>query len=235
MIDYREIGRKIRQARLSEKLSTHELGARMGYTHSAILGWENGRRQISIDDLLKVAKITGRDLAFFLGGVGSVPAPHTRLIRQNIAEIMGVKYIPVVGTVRAGKPILAVENIEDQVPVPETLAGKGETLFALRVKGDSMVQAGIGEGDLAIMRQQDHIDYPGQIALVLVNAEEGTLKRVCQSADGRWWLVAENPAYAPIAIVALEEARIMGVYVGLFKQVGIESPMPDFVPPSSSI
>lgn len=98
--------------------------------------------------------------------------------------------IPVVGVVAAGLPILAVENIEGYLPWDGD-----EDCFALRVKGDSMLNAGILPGDRIIVRPQQTADN-GDIVVALLE-EEATVKRLLRK-DGKVWLLPENPNYAPI-------------------------------------
>lgn len=107
--------------------------------------------------------------------------------------------IPIVGVVTAGVPILAVEQIEGYLPWDED----GEC-FALRVRGDSMIGAGILEGDLVIVRPQPTADN-GQIVVALLG-DEATVKRL-QRRDGHVWLMPENPAYSPIPG---DEAQLVG-------------------------
>lgn len=98
--------------------------------------------------------------------------------------------IPIVGMVQAGQPILAVENIEGYLPWDG-----GDGCFALRVRGDSMIEAGILPGDKLIVRPQPTADN-GDIVVALLE-EEATVKRL-QRKSGHVWLLPENPAYEPI-------------------------------------
>ena len=98
--------------------------------------------------------------------------------------------VPVVGMVTAGRPILAVENIEGYIP------WEGESgCFALRVRGESMIGAGILDGDTVVVRPQPDADN-GQIVVALLG-DEATVKRL-RRADGEVWLMPENPAFDPI-------------------------------------
>lgn len=102
----------------------------------------------------------------------------------------GVGMIPIVGVVRAGQPILAAERIEGAIP------WDGESgCFALRVKGDSMQNAGILQGDLVVVRPQQTAEH-GDIVVALLG-DEATVKRL-SLRDGKVWLLPENPNYAPI-------------------------------------
>lgn len=103
--------------------------------------------------------------------------------------------IPIVGRIAAGQPILAFQDIEGYLPVSE-YSGNSRSLFALRVKGDSMVGAGILDGDIAILRQQQTA-RDGDIVAALLE-DEATLKRLKKSKDG-YILISENPKYKPIA------------------------------------
>jgi len=117
--------------------------------------------------------------------------------------------IPVVGNVAAGMPILAEENIEDHLMLSPDLAEDG--WFALRVRGDSMVNAGILDGDLVIVKPQE--DAPDGTIVVALVEDEATVKRLDRST-GRVRLIAENPAYAPIEP---EQAAMVGAVRGLIR------------------
>ena len=119
--------------------------------------------------------------------------------------------IPLVGHVAAGAPILAEQNIEDHVMLSPEFAQEG--WFALRVRGDSMINAGILEGDLVIVKpQQDATD--GTIIVALVE-DEATVKRLDRSS-GRVRLLAENPAYSPIEPDAVS---MVGVVKGVVRSL----------------
>lgn len=125
--------------------------------------------------------------------------------------------VPLVGRIAAGVPVFALEEAEEVLPLPRSLF-RGENLFALRVKGDSMIQAGIYDGDIAVLRSS-HDFSEGDIAAVVVD-EEATLKRVFKSNQGIR-LHAENPAYADRHITSeqtQQSFRIAGVLVGTIRQ-----------------
>ena len=126
-----------------------------------------------------------------------------------------VHRLPLVGEIAAGGPLLAEQNVEEYVSVPEPLAGGGEE-FVLRVKGDSMVNAGILDGDLAVVRrQQDAND--GDIVVALAGADEladeATVKRLFRE-NGRVRLQPENQAMEPIYA---EHVQILGKVTGVFR------------------
>jgi repressor LexA len=120
--------------------------------------------------------------------------------------------LPVVGQVAAGQPVLAEENIEDYVEVPP-IAGGDEGEFVLRVKGDSMRDAGIFEGDFVVVRRQDTAAN-GDIVVALVG-EEATVKRFFKESD-HVRLQPENDAMEPIRT---REAQLLGRVVGVCRKV----------------
>lgn len=124
--------------------------------------------------------------------------------------------IPIVGKVAAGLPILAVENLEGALALDGRVAPWNDTFF-LRVKGDSMIEAGIAEGDLLLVKPQETADN-GDIVVALLNSE-ATVKRVVKHAD-RVVLHAANPAYPPIEVTkGSGEFRIIGKAMALFRSL----------------
>jgi repressor LexA len=125
--------------------------------------------------------------------------------------------VPLVGQVAAGSPILAAENIEQTITLPVELAD--ETTFILRVRGDSMIEAGILDGDFVVVRQQETATN-GDIVVALIG-DESTVKRYFREADGRIRLQPENSSLDPIFVTseAGEDFRILGRVVALFRRV----------------
>ena len=103
-------------------------------------------------------------------------------------------YVPMVGRIAAGGPILAEETLEDVFPLPKQLVGDG-TLFMLEVRGDSMIEAAICNGDYVVVRQEQTAEN-GEIVAALIDGE-ATVKTL-QRKDGHVWLLPHNPAYEPI-------------------------------------
>jgi repressor LexA len=113
----------------------------------------------------------------------------------DIAEVQPAAiYVPVVGRIAAGGPILAEERIEQVFPLPKTLVGDG-TLFLLEVQGDSMVDAAICDGDYVVIRQQPNAEN-GEIVAAMIDGE-ATVKTLQRKA-GHVWLLPHNQAYEPI-------------------------------------
>lgn len=128
-------------------------------------------------------------------------------------QTSGVANVPLVGQIAAGAPILATEQIEETLPLPQDLVGTG-TLFALRIKGDSMTGAGIFDGDTVVIRQQKTAD-DGTIIAALVDGEEATVKRL-RRRGGRVQLLAENPAYEPIEP---DDVQVLGKVVAVLRKL----------------
>jgi len=122
-------------------------------------------------------------------------AEETSYDETGVGDAMpAASYVPVVGRIAAGGPILAEERIEDVFPLPKQLVGDG-TLFLLEVSGDSMIDAAICNGDYVVIRQQPTADN-GEIVAAMIDGE-ATVKTF-QRKDGQVWLLPHNDAYEPI-------------------------------------
>jgi repressor LexA len=121
-------------------------------------------------------------------------------------------YVPVVGRIAAGGPILAEESVEDVFPLPRELVGEG-TLFLLQVKGDSMIEAAICDGDWVAVRQQPTAES-GDIVAAMIDGE-ATVKTY-RKRNGHVLLMPRNPAYEPIPG---DEASILGKVVAVMRRV----------------
>ena len=121
-------------------------------------------------------------------------------------------YVPVIGRIAAGQPILAEGAIEDIFPLPKQVVGDG-SLFLLRVVGDSMIAAGIMDGDWVVVRQQHEADS-GDIVVAMIDGE-ATVKTLKHSG-GHVWLMPHNPDYMPILG---DEASILGRVVTVLRRV----------------
>ncbi len=120
--------------------------------------------------------------------------------------------VPLVGTVTAGIPILATENIEQYIPISADVA-RGRDMFALRVKGMSMMNAGILDGDIVYAHRTPYAE-DGDIVVALID-DEATVKRLGHNSEGRVVLMPENDAFEPILP---DEVAILGKVVASFRQ-----------------
>lgn len=136
------------------------------------------------------------------------------MLPSNIIPMPTMRRIPLLGSIACGEPILAQENLEGDVDVPDHVHAD----FALRCRGDSMINARIFDGDIVYIRRQDEVE-DGQIAAVLIG-DEATLKRVRLYPD-HLSLEPENPRYRPIVLWGEEMscARILGLAVAFTSPV----------------
>lgn len=143
--------------------------------------------------------VTPTSLAHLVDGDPSVTVDHPT-------------YVPLVGRIAAGTPVLATEQIEDVFPLPRQLVGDGE-VFLLKVTGDSMVEAAICDGDWVVVRQQPDAESGDVVAAMLDG--DATVKTLRRS-DGHVWLVPHNSAFAPILG---DEATILGRVVSVLRRL----------------
>jgi len=138
------------------------------------------------------------------------------LVLTERASLAGTASVPVLGRIAAGQPLLAEENREGTLPIAASaLPGRGEDLFALRVQGDSMIDAHIVEGDLVLVHRQDSAQI-GDIVVALLD-DEATVKRFARDGE-RILLKPENRTMAPIVIAPRERSlKILGKVVGLLR------------------
>ena len=124
--------------------------------------------------------------------------------------------VPLLGRIAAGAPVLAAENVEDYVAVPQDFAGDSDH-FALKVEGESMIGAGIFSGDLVVIRAQDHARDGDIVAALLPGPaeDEATVKRLGHDG-GRVMLIPENPALEPFEMA---DGRIMGKVVAVLRKL----------------
>ncbi len=138
-------------------------------------------------------------------------ARSLELARQMEPEIADLAPVPIVGVVAGGRPILAVENIVGEMLVDATLIGRSKC-FALQVAGDSMVRAGIDDGDYVVVRQQQ-VAENGDIVVALLG-EEATVKRLSITEE-HIELRPENPRHRPIVVEPDDDLRIQGKVIGV--------------------
>ncbi|MGF2947346.1 transcriptional repressor LexA [Mycobacterium sp. Lab-001] len=140
----------------------------------------------------------------------TVPAPATEVAGSD--ALPEPTFVPVLGRIAAGGPILAEEAVEDVFPLPRELVGEG-TLFMLKVVGDSMVEAAICDGDWVVVRQQ-HVADNGDIVAAMLDGE-ATVKTF-KRAGGQIWLMPHNPAFDPIPG---NDATVLGKVVTVIRKI----------------
>lgn len=132
------------------------------------------------------------------------------------AERRPVRHVPLVGDVAAGTDVLAHENVEEVLPLPADLTGEGD-LFMLRVRGDSMIDAGILAGDFVVVRSQPRADK-GDVVVAGIPGEEATVKTYRGRQDGEVVLEPANPTMAPLRF-APAEVTIFGKVVTVLRRL----------------
>ncbi|MFM6963127.1 MAG: transcriptional repressor LexA [Micrococcales bacterium] len=140
------------------------------------------------------------------------PEGLERVESDNPVSFGDAAHIPLVGHIAAGAPILAEQNIEEVMPVPRSLVGKGE-LFMLEIKGDSMIDAAICDGDFIVVRTQKTAEN-GDIVAAMLDGE-ATCK-VFRQRDGHTWLLPRNSAYEPIPA---DDCEILGKVVTVLRKL----------------
>ena len=165
-------------------------------------------------DILEISTPSVRDQVSQLVRKGYVKRESRKargltILREPTEEVLSLRTVPIVGRVAAGQPILAEENIIGEVLV-ESRALRSGCCFALEVQGDSMIDAGIDDGDLVVVRQQP-LAESGDIVVALLG-EEATVKRL-YIRDETIELRPENPGHRPITVGPEDELRILGKVV----------------------
>ncbi len=124
--------------------------------------------------------------------------------------------VPLVGEIAAGAPIVAEERVETVMPLPKELVGDGE-LFMLTVRGESMIEAGVLDGDLVVVRAQPSVEQ-GEMCAALVDGE-ATVKFFRRTRSGDVFLDPANAAYEPIPVAPDQDARVLGKVVSVLRSI----------------
>jgi repressor LexA len=196
--------------------SMREIGEQVGLTSSSSVAHQ--LRVLEEKGYLKRDPHRPRALSVF--DPGTVPAAEPAVLGEpDVADVTGIgdarpqpQFVPLVGRIAAGGPILAEENLEEVVPLPRSLVGDG-TLFMLEVVGDSMIDAAICNGDYVVVRQAQTAEN-GDIVAALLDGE-ATVKTF-QRKDGHVWLLPHNVAYDPIDG---DHATILGKVTAVLRRV----------------
>lgn len=176
------LGSRIRALREQSQLSQKEFAAKMNIANNTLSMYENDLRVPNDTIKSKIADYFGVTIDYLLG-------------RAPIETGGDIVQIPVLGSIPAGIPLEAIEDIVDWEDIPKAMCSGGKEFFALKVKGDSMWPDFL-EGDIVILRKTPSCET-GDVCAVLVNGDEATLKTVKFAEDGALTIAPKNPSYPP--------------------------------------
>lgn len=205
-------GGRIKSIRKEMNMSQQEFANMLGTSKQVISRYETGQRTPKITVANEYAEKLNVSLNFLLGEDDPPIPPH-----PSLKPIGKGTHVPLYGRIACGAPILAIEDLEETTWMPVDVKAD----FALTCTGDSMINARIFEGDVVFIRRQPEVEN-GQIAAVIVNDEEVTLKRVYYYPEAnQLMLQAENPKYPPLVYIGedLNHVRILGKAVSFLSRV----------------
>ena len=199
------IGNNIKRLRAESGLTQDRLGELVGVTGKAVCSWELGLKTPRMPVIERLADLFGVSKTEIIEDAKSTPvSPITR--------------VPILGRVAAGSGCLADDNLDGYENVPTDILSTGEEFILLNVKGDSMSPK-IEEGDRLLIQLQPSVDS-GSYAVVLIDDEDGVVKKVCYSKN-RIELISENPYYPPRIFEDSEvtRVRVVGLVKYIFRKV----------------
>lgn len=198
---------RLTEALRVRKMTAAELSRRIGVNEGTVSNYKKGlyvpkqRRLETISEALNVS------ISWLLGNDTQMDRPYSENVHRHL--------LPVLGSVPAGIPIEAIQDIVDYEEISDEMASGGE-FMALRIKGDSM-EPRIKEGDVVIIRRQEHVEN-GEIALVMINGNDATLKKFFANETGIT-LIGTNPAFIPLSFTREQveqlPVRVIGKVVEL--------------------
>lgn len=211
--DVKKIVYRLKESITNSGYSYAELEKLTGISRSSLQRYANGiTSKIPIDAIQAIAKAVGVEAEYIMGWDDEKSKNNLYSI-PNIEPLPKMKKVPLIGTIACGEPILAEENIEDYVNMPESTDG----VFALCCKGDSMINARILDGDVVYIKEQPQVEN-GEIAAVLIE-NEATLKRVYYYPKKNMLILkAENSKYDDFVYMneELDNIKIIGKAVGFY-------------------
>lgn len=187
------------ELRQAKGFTMKETAVKLGMPYTTYVSYEKGDREPNSEILIKLADFYNTTVDYILG-VNDNPLP------ENSSGVI----IPVLGYVKAGIPMTAVENIIDYEEISQEQARTGE-FFGLMIKGDSM-EPRITEGDVVIVRKQETVEN-GEIAVVLINGDDATVKKFYKT-DAGIKLVSTNPTYDPFFYTPDEVSSLPVTIIG---------------------
>ncbi|WP_339243011.1 S24 family peptidase [Paenibacillus sp. FSL R5-0517] len=208
------MGERIKKMRIARGYTQNQMAEFFDMNPANFSSYERNKSVPPSDRLGKIADILGTSTDYLIGRT-DIDLPIDLLLKEHSSNNLRDHLTPLVGTICAGNGLIAESNIEDYVSYP--LSKKNNSDFALTVKGDSMIGAGINDGDIVYLKKGRWAEYNGQIVAVVINGEDGQLKRMKWTEGSPYiQLIPENPRYE-IKEVLPNEIVVCGLYVGHFK------------------
>ena len=210
------IGKRIRERRVACGLSVSDLAKQLGKNRSTVYRYESDEIENLPTDILEPIATALHTSPAYLMGWTEDPVKKEKVMPSNLVRLDTVKYIPLVGEIACGTPILAQENIVEKVLLPSHV----DATFALECHGDSMVGAGIEAGDVVFIREQPEVET-GEIAAIMIE-DRATLKKVYyDKMKSKLTLMPMNPSFDPFVYVGEEirNIRIIGKAVAILKNL----------------
>lgn len=197
------LGRRIEERRLELGKTLDYVASEIGVAKSTISRYEKGSiEKVKLPVIEAIARVLGVNPSWIIGKSEEKFLRNEFSLPSNVIPMPKPGQVPLIGQIACGTPITAEQAIEDYVDLPAHIRAD----FALTCKGDSMIGAGVHDGDMVYIRQQPEVSN-GQIAAVIVDEGEATLKRFYH--DGSTVsLVAENPTIAPLVFSGEDVSRL---------------------------
>lgn len=214
---------RLKELRQEKGLNMKQTAAKLGLPYTTYVGYEKGEREPDSEKLIILSDFFECSVDYLIyrsdeRRSNSITAKSSKNISTQFDNIKPIhmKKFRLLGEIACGKPIYADEDYESYVSADADINAD----FCLRAKGDSMINAGINDGDIVFIHEQPIVN-PGEIAAVIIE-DEATLKRVYyDKINNRMQLVAENPAYMPLVYIneELSSIRILGKAVALMRNL----------------
>lgn len=202
------VGERIKSLREKQGMTLEELGNKVGVGKSTVRKWENGMiENMRRDKIAKLASALGVTPLYLMGW------DNQNVVLPSNVSVPAARPVPILGTICAGDGIYAEQNFSGYFFVDQSIRAD----CCLYVHGDSMVDAGIKDGDIAFLRQDEEIEDGDICGVVLKDSDEAVLKKLYR-ADRHLILQPCNSAYKPI-IKAPEDVRVVGKMIGIFHKV----------------
>lgn len=202
------VGERIKSLREKQGMTLEELGNKVGVGKSTVRKWENGMiENMRRDKIAKLASALGVTPLYLMGW------DNQNAVLPSNVSVPAARPVPILGTICAGDGIYAEQNFSGYFFVDQSIRAD----CCLYVHGDSMIDAGIEDGDIAFLRQDEEIEDGDICGVVLKDSDEAVLKKLYR-ADGHLILQPCNSAYKPI-IKTPEDVRIVGKMIGVFHKV----------------